>query len=118
MDITYHEENGYLIPNIVLAPGCDTSTPIGKYGRIRRRYLQEHRPVLFSVMVQNGTLLDHLIETKEAARSRLDVMIPELAKFAGATERLKAVYQMKWVRIMNSCKIQAEEIICQDLIFH
>ena len=118
MKITYHEENGYLIPGIVLAPGCDTGIPIGRYGRMRRRYLQEHRPVLSSVMVKNGTLFDHLIETEEAARSRLDVMIPELEKFAGATERFKAVYQMKWVRIMNSCKIQAEEIICQDLIFH
>ena len=118
MDITYHKENGYLIPNIVLAPGCDTNTPIGKYGRMRWRYLQGHRPVLFNVMVQSGTLFDHLIETENAARSRLDVMIPELAKSAGATEKLKAVDQMKWVGIMNSCKIQAEEIICQDLIFH
>ena len=106
MDITYHKENGYLIPNIVLVPGCDSSTPIGKYGRMWRRYLQEHRPVLFSVMVQNGTLFDHLIETEEATRSRLDVMIPELAKSAGATEKLKAVDQMKWVEKMNSCKIE------------
>ena len=117
MDITYHKENGYLIPNIVLAPDCDTSTPIGKYGRIRRRYLQEHRPVLFSVMVQNGTLFDHLIETEEAARSRLDTLIPALAKAAGVTETLKADDQMKWVGLMNTCKAQAEEILCQEIIY-
>ena len=117
MDITYHEENGHLIPNIVLAPGWDTSTHIGKYGRMRRRYLQEHRPVLFSVMVQNGTLFDHLIETEEAARSRLDALMPALAKTAGVTETLKAENQMKWVGLMNTCKAQAEEILCQEIIF-
>ena len=90
MNITCHEENGYLIPNIVLAHGCDSSTPIGKYRRMRWRYLQGQRPVLFNVMVQSGTLFDHLIETENAARSRLDVMIPELAKSAGATEKLKS----------------------------
>ena len=42
MIITYHEENSYLIPNIVV--GRDSTHPIGKYGRMRRKYLQEHRP--------------------------------------------------------------------------
>jgi hypothetical protein len=65
MNITYHEENGYLLPNIVV--GCDTSRPIGKYGRMRRKYLQEHRPILFSVMVQDGTLFEHLAEVEDAA---------------------------------------------------
>ncbi len=55
MNITYHEENGYLLPNIVV--GCDTSRPIGKYGRMRRKYLQEHRSILFSVMVLHFWLL-------------------------------------------------------------
>ena len=58
MEITYHEENGYLIPNVIV--GCDTTRPIGKYGRMRREYLREHRPVLFGLMVQNGTLFEHL----------------------------------------------------------
>ena len=72
MNITYHEENGYLLPNIVV--GCDTSRPIGKYGRMRRKYLQEHRPVLFSVMVQDGALFEHLAEVKDAAQSGLETL--------------------------------------------
>ena len=115
MEITYHKENGYLIPNVVV--GCDTTRPIGKYGRMRRQYLREHRPVLFGVMVQNGTLFDHLIETEDTAQSRLEVMVPALAKTAGATETLKAADQMKWVGIMNTCKTQAEEVIFQEIIF-
>ena len=115
MDITYHEENGYLIPNVVV--GCDTTRPIGKYGRMGREYLREHRPVLYGVFVQNGILYDHLIETDNAAQSRLEVMVPALAKSAGATEALKAIDQLKWVGIMNACKAQAEEVIFQEIIF-
>ena len=115
MDITYHEENGYLIPNVVV--GCDTTRPIGKYGRMRREYLREQRPVLFGFMVQNGTLFDHLIETEDAAQSRLEAIVPALAKAAGATEALKAADQMKWVGIMTACKAQAEEVIFREIIF-
>ena len=66
MEITYHEENSYLIPNVV---GCDSTHPIGKYGRMRRKYLQEHRPVLFGIMAQNGTLFDNLTETEDTAKA-------------------------------------------------
>ena len=115
MDITYHEENGYLIPNIVI--GYDTSRPIGKYGRMRWRYLRDNRPVLYGVMAQSDTLYDHLIETEDAARSRLELIVPALAKTVGATEALKAADPMKWVGIMNACKAQAEEIVFQELIY-
>ena len=115
MEITYHEENGYLIPNVVV--GFDTARPIGKYGRMRREYLREHHPVLFGLMVQNGTLFDHLIETEDAAQSRLEVIVPALAKAEGATEALKAADQMKWVGIMNACKAQAEETILRELVY-
>ena len=95
MNITYHEEYGYLLPNIVV--GCDASRPIGKYGRMRRKYLQEHRSILFSVMVQDGTLFEHLAEVD--------------------TEALKAADPMKWIGIMNASKAQAEEIIFQEIVY-
>lgn len=115
MNITYHEENGYLIPNVVV--GCDAAHPIGKYGRMRKKYLQEYHPVLFEIMVMNGALFHHLNEMEEAAQTRLEAMIPTLAKEAGATESLKAADQIKWVGIMNSCKAQAEEIIFHEIIY-
>ena len=115
MEITCHEENGCLIPNVVV--GFDTARPIGKYGRMGREYLRERRPVLFGFMVQNGTLFDHLIETEDAAQSRLEAIVPALAKAAGATEALKAADQMRWVGIMNACKAQAEEVIFREIIF-
>ena len=63
------------------------------------------------------TLYEHCAEIEQAARSRLDLMMPELAKSAGATEELKATDPMKWVGLMNSCKAQAEEIVKFELIY-
>ena len=53
----------------------------------------------------------------QTARQRLDEMMPQLAKEAGATEALKAADPMSWVGLMNSCKAQAEEIILHELVF-
>lgn len=51
-----------------------------------------------------------------AARSRIDLIMPELAKSAGATE-VKAKDQLAWVGLMNACKAQAEEIVKHELIY-
>ena len=41
---SYIEVNRYLIPNLVI----QASEPIGKYGRMRRQYLKEQHPIIFS----------------------------------------------------------------------
>ena len=53
----------------------------------------------------------------EAARNRMELIVPELAKRNGVTEQLKAENQMEWVRQMNACKAQAEEIVKAELIY-
>ena len=116
MEITYTKNGDYLIPNIGLPEQTET-TPLGKYGRMRRTYLKEHRPILWERMILKGTLWNHLREIDREAYDRLDRMIPELAKNAGATEALKAADPMKWVGLMNACKAQAEEIIFSELIY-
>ena len=58
----------------------------------------------------------HLQEVDETAHQRLEQMMPQLAKEAGATEALKAENPMKWVGLMNTCKAQAEEILMAELI--
>ena len=90
---------------------------LGKYGRMRKQYLQEHRPIVWNQMVMEGSLFPHLYEVDHAAYERLDQMIPALAKTAGATEALKAADPMKWVGLMNVCKAQAEEVILKELIY-
>ena len=115
MNITYHWEGDYLIPDLMA--GGSTRQSIGHYGRMRRRFLQEHRPIQFSIMVLNGTLYDHLLETENAARLRFETIIPELTKQAGVTEQIKTANPMDWVQRMNVCKAQAEEIVFQEIIY-
>ena len=105
----------YNIPNLTLS---ETETkPLGKYGRMRKKYLQEHRPVLWNSMILSEKLYPHLREIDETANSRLERMMPELMRSAGVTEALKASDPMKWVGLMNSLKAQAEEVILTELIY-
>ena len=113
--LTYTKVGDYYIPNLTL--GDQPDKPIGLYGRMRRTYLQEHRPGVFNTMVLNGTLYSDLVEVDEAAQRRLDVLMPQFAKVAGATEDLKAHDPMRWVGLMNNCKAQVEEIIFAELIY-
>ena len=113
--LTYTKVGDYYIPNLTL--GDQPDKPIGLYGQMRRTYLQEHRPGAFNSMVLNGKLYSHLVEVDETAQHRLDVIMPQLAKAAGATEELKARDQMAWVGLMNSCKARVEEIIRDELIY-
>lgn len=99
MEITYMKNGDYLIPNIGLPEQSD-HIPLGKYGHLRRKYLKEHRPILWNEMVLNGTLWDHLHEIDDVAYERLDHMIPALAEATSATDALKAVDPMKWVGLM------------------
>jgi hypothetical protein len=85
---------------------------------MRQKYLQENRPGLYNRLLLSEKLQAHLLEIDEAANRRLEQMMPELAKQAGATEQLKASDPLKWVGLMNNCKAQAEEIILNELVFN
>ena len=90
---------------------------IGHYGRLRKAYLEQYRPDLYTALVANEKLHEHCAEIDEAARSRIDLIMPQLARSAGATEALKATAPMKWVGLMNACRAQAEEIAKFELIY-
>ncbi len=112
--MTYIQNGDYLIPDLKLSQ--QPEKPLGKYGRMRKTYLKEHRPILYNQMLLSEKLYPHLLEIDETAQSRLEQMMPQLAKEAGATEELKASDPMKWVGLMNTCKAQAEEILMAELI--
>ena len=90
---------------------------LGKYGRMRKQYLQEHMPELYNSLLLSGTLHTHLLEIDQTARKRLELMMPELAKEAGATNELKAHDPLRWTGLMNTCKAQAEESILNELVW-
>ena len=112
--MNYTKNGDYFIPNLTLT---ETETkPLGKYGRMRKQYLQEHRPVLWNQMILSESLYPHLREIDETANRRMEQMMPELMKANGVTEELKASDPMKWVGLMNNLKAQAEETILAELV--
>ena len=115
-DLTYTRNGDYLIPDLEMSE--QPAQSLGKYGRMRKIYLQEHRPGLYSRLLLSEKLQAHLLEIDRTAHRRLEQMMPELAKAAGATEELKASDPMKWVGLMNNCKAQAEEIILTELVYN
>lgn len=115
MTIQYHKFGDYYLPNLVIE---DTEVnPIGKYGRMRKRYLKERRPVLYSNMLLFGKLFQHLAAIDEACEDRMELLTQQMAEQEGVTEALKASDQMEWVRRMNSIRNHAEEIVLSELVY-
>ena len=112
--LTYTMNGDYQIPDLKLTE--QPEKPLGKYGRMRKAYLKEHRPLIYNQLLLTEKLYPHLIEIDETAQSRLEQMMPQLAKDAGATEQLKASDPMRWVGLMNTCNARAEEILMAELI--
>lgn len=112
---TYTRSGDYFIPDIALPEASNRS--IGKYGRMRHRYLKEHRPVLYTSMILDGTLWDHLAEIDSACNKRLDVLVSGMQERQGITEALKARDPMAWIGTMNNIRSAAEEIICAEVIY-
>ena len=114
-ELTYTRSGDYWIPNLSLSQ--QETQPLGKYGRLRKKYLQENRPVLWNSLILSEKLYPHLREIDETANRRLEQMMPGLMQSAGVTEALKASDPMTWVGLMNSLKTQAEEVILTELIY-
>ena len=104
---TYTRVGAYWIPELKLMER--SLHPIGKYGRMRRRYLKECRPMLYSHLILAERLHPHLAKNDDAANRRMELLMPKLARDASATERLKASDPMAWVRRMNALKDQVRK---------
>ena len=112
---TYRQVGDYFIPNLVLPD--DDKYQIGKYGRMRRSYLKEHRKILYNNYVLEGTLFKHLAEIDQACNERMEIIVPVMTEQEGVTEALKAADQMEWVRRKNSIRNRAEEIVLTELVY-
>ena len=114
-ELTYSRNGDYLIPDLTL--GEQPNRDLGKYGRMRKKYLEKHRPVLWVTLEADGKLFSHCLEIEDAANARLEQMMPQLAKAAGAMEELKNNDPLRWVGLMNTCKAQVEEVILAELVY-
>ena len=113
---TYRQEGNYLLPNLSLPPEPE-DYQIGKYGRMRKRYLKEHRHALYSSLLLSGELDRHLAEIDQTCVERMERITADMAKAEGVTEALKAADQMEWIGRMNSIRNRAEEMVLSELVY-
>ena len=111
---TYRQVGDYFIPDIELP---ERNYEIGKYGRMRHRYLKEHHKIQYTTMILDGTLYDHLEEIDRICNERMETMVAAMKKQQGITEELKAEDQLAWVGAMNNIRNAAEEVILRELIY-
>lgn len=115
MELTYTKTGNYLLPNLMMDEQPEGD--IGVYGRMRKRFLKEHRKGTYNGMLLKGTLTQHLIDTNEAALDMMETLVKQMAAAEGVTEDLKRRDQMAWVGRMNSIRNRADEIVRNDLIY-
>ena len=113
--ITYHREGDYLIPDLYLPKQPEKS--IGKYGRLRLNYLKNFKKGLYTELLINGTLKQHLIEIDESISEKVNELIKQLAELEHIDENLKEHHQMEWVQSMNNIKNRAEEIVFNEILY-
>ena len=104
----------YYIPDLKLP---EESRPIGRWGRIHRAFLKEHRPGRYNELLLSGTLWTYLADLNDQAADRLACIISQMQAAEGITEELKAHDPLAWVGAMNSIQSRAEEIILSEMVF-
>ena len=114
--IEYNLVNGYYIPNIVLPKPRRTGN-VGKYGRMRARYLRENKKAEYSIMLIENELTSHLLDIDDICRERVDLLIKQIAEKENVNEELETQNQLEWVAQMNNIKNRVEEIIANEIIY-
>ena len=117
MKITYHEVNGYLIPNLKLPPE-EANVRLGKWGMMYKNYLEKHKKALFSSLLIQGKLYQHCAEIEKQTNEMIDMLVEQMKVAEGVTEELKEKNQMEWVQRMGNIEARVREVICEKLIYN
>ena len=112
--LTYMLCGDYYLPELTLA---DTEPTYGKYGMLRKSYLQEHRKAKYQILLLQGKLVEHLNQIDAEARYREERLVNQMMEKQGITEELKRQDNMEWARRMNTIYHDAEEIILTEMIY-
>ena len=113
-ELNYTRCGDYYIPDIRLP---EENRPIGRWGRMHREYLKEHRQIRFNDLVLSGQLWTYLTDLNEQVQSRLELIIEQMKAAEGVTEHMKQHDQIAWVGAMNSIRNRAEEIVLREMIY-
>ena len=114
--ISYTLHGDYYLPDLIL-PEEEDKRPIGKWGNLRKSYLQQHKRVFYNTLVSNLTLHTHLADIDEQARDMFDTLTEQMMKSEGITEELKEQNQIEWICRMGNIQERATEIVCKELIY-
>jgi len=112
---TYHEENGYLIPNLTLPD--EEQEEIGVWGQRHLRYIKQNHKVRYANLLTSGKLNGYLADIDKQAEDMFFRLVKQMAEREGVTEQLKADNQMEWVARMNNIRSRATEIVNAEVIF-
>ena len=112
MELGYRQNGDYLIPDIKMDD--QPTGMIGKYGRMRKTFLKEHRSGIYNSLLLQNKLTEHLLEIDRTAREQVE---QTMAQTENVTEKMKAENQMLWIQRMNSIRQRAEETVLNNLIY-
>ena len=112
--LTYDLVGDYYFPRLLLPE--EPEGDIGRYGRMRKRFLKEHQPDTFALMLMESTLTQHLMDIDREAKEQIELITARLARAEGVTEDLKASDQLGWIRAMNFCHARAEEQVVREIV--
>ena len=114
--ISYTLHGDYYLPDLKL-PKDEEKRTIGKWGNLRKLYLQQHKRAFYNYLVSNLTLHTHLADIDEQARDMFDTLVEQMMKREGVTEELKEQNQIEWICRMGNIQERATEIVCKELIY-
>ncbi len=117
MKLEYLKNGDYYIPNIELGYE-NVKVNLGKYGRLREKYLREHKPSLFEHLKMSERLIPHLSSIDKEAKAYEALLIKQFTEKENVNEKLKVTNQLGWVKNMNSIKQRAQEIVCNEMIYN
>ena len=116
-EIIYHKEGDYYIPDLYLVEDeYEKKYNIGKYGHLRLEYLKNHKKAEYTVMLMDGTLRKHIIDTDKQANERFEILMKQILDKNPIDETLKDTDPLQWIGLMNNYKHCIEEIIYSELI--
>ena len=112
---TYIRQGDYLIPCLTLPE--EEQRFIGVWGQRHKRYLKEHKKVVYITLLTSGRLNSYLADIEEQTQERFERIVEQMKERQGVTEQLKAENQMDWVARMNNIQACAREIVDKEIIF-
>lgn len=115
MELNYTKIGDYFLPNLAIA---EPKGVINKYGYLRLQYLKKHKKSLYTSLLIQDKLTNHLVSVSEECQNRVHFLIENYKKVDKLTEKIKTKNQFEWVKLMNNYRNMAEEIVLHELIYN